>query len=111
MVKSLIHQGVTSKGLHYWYGVFGPPNLPRPIVSRLNEDLQRVLADSEIRAKIDEAQFVIVGGSADQFVETIKNTTDIFPKWCAAPVSNPNSAIHKALPALESLLTSVVSPK
>ncbi len=63
-----------------WYGVFGPPNLPRPIVSRLNEDLQRVLADSEIRAKIDDAQFVIVGGSADQFVETIKNTTDIFAK-------------------------------
>ena len=61
-----------------WYGVFGPLNMPRPIVNRINEDMHKVLADRETRAKIDEANFVAVGGSADQFVEMIKNLQDVY---------------------------------
>ncbi len=63
-----------------WYGVFGPLNMPRPIVNRINEDMHKVLADRETRAKIDEANFVAVGGSADQFVEMIKNLQDVYGK-------------------------------
>lgn len=61
-----------------WYGVFGPPNLPRPIVNRINEDMHRVLADRDIKAKIDEANFVAVGGNADQFVEMIRNLSEVY---------------------------------
>ncbi|MFM9969937.1 MAG: Bug family tripartite tricarboxylate transporter substrate binding protein [Burkholderiales bacterium] len=67
-----------------WYGVFGPLNLPRPIVNRINEDMHKVLADKETKAKIDEANFVTVGGSADQFVQQVQNLQEVYSRTIRA---------------------------
>ncbi len=72
-----------------WYGVFAPPNLPRPIVNRINEDMHRVLADRETRGKIDDANFLAVGGSADQFVEMVKNLQDVYSRTIRAAGIKP----------------------
>ena len=72
-----------------WYGVFGPLNLPRPLVTRINEDMHRVLADRETRAKIDEANFLTVGGSADQFVELVKNLHEVYGRTVRAAGIKP----------------------
>ena len=63
-----------------WYGFFGPPGLPRPILARLNGDIQKVLADKETRAKIDEASFTAVGGSPEQFAQQVKTTFDDYAR-------------------------------
>lgn len=63
-----------------WYGIFGPLNMPRAIVNRINEDTNKVLADKEIRAKIDEANFAVVGGNADQAMEAVKTLTDAYAR-------------------------------
>jgi tripartite-type tricarboxylate transporter receptor subunit TctC len=67
-----------------WYGVFGPPGLPRPITNRINEEMHKVLADRETKAKIDEANFVTVGGSADQFLEQVKNLHEVYARTIKA---------------------------
>src|SRR3989442_11752104 len=35
-----------------WYGVIGPANLPGPIVTRLHEELAKVLSQPEVRERI-----------------------------------------------------------
>jgi tripartite-type tricarboxylate transporter receptor subunit TctC len=39
-----------------WYGVFGPPNLPEPIVRRLNEEILRIVEEPEFRRWLVENQ-------------------------------------------------------
>ena len=35
-----------------WSGFFGPPNLPQPIVKRLHGDITRIVATTEVRARL-----------------------------------------------------------
>ncbi len=53
--------GATIKGfdLTSWNGVFGPAGVPRPIVDRLNADLQEVLADKEVQDKLGGIGFEV----------------------------------------------------
>ena len=46
---------------HYdgWYGMFAPGKTPRPVVARLSQEMQRILALPEIRDKI-----IAMGGTA-----------------------------------------------
>ncbi len=49
----------TVKGfdLTSWNGIFGPANLPRPIVDKLNAELQAVFADKDFQQKIAATGF------------------------------------------------------
>ncbi len=40
-----------------WNGIFGPANLPRPIVDKINAEMQAVFADKEFQAKIAATGF------------------------------------------------------
>jgi hypothetical protein len=45
-----------------WYGIVGPARLPEPITQRLNEEINRALASSELRARLDIAGAALVNG-------------------------------------------------
>lgn len=53
--------GQTVKGFDVtsWNGIFGPAGLPKPIVDRLNTELQAVLADKEVQDKLGALGFEI----------------------------------------------------
>ena len=40
-----------------WNGIFGPANLPRPIVDKINSEMQAVFADKDFQAKIAATGF------------------------------------------------------
>ena len=42
-----------------WNGVFGPANLPRPIVDKLNAAIQESLKDKDVQTKLAQLGFVI----------------------------------------------------
>ena len=46
-----------------WYGLFGPAKMPRRIVAQLNNEMNAVLAAADVRPKIEEASFSVIGGS------------------------------------------------
>jgi tripartite-type tricarboxylate transporter receptor subunit TctC len=50
-----------------WYGVIGPANLPRPIVTRLHAELIRVLNAPDIRERIVADGSEPVGSSPEEF--------------------------------------------
>lgn len=37
-----------------WYGLFGPADLPAPIVAQINEDLKKVAADPAVKKQMEE---------------------------------------------------------
>lgn len=42
-----------------WFAIAGPANLPKPIVERLSAEIRKVLADPEMRAKLDGLGMVV----------------------------------------------------
>ena len=45
-----------------WFGVFAPPGLAKPIVDRLDAELNKVLADPAIRERFHTLGFEVTGG-------------------------------------------------
>jgi tripartite-type tricarboxylate transporter receptor subunit TctC len=42
-----------------WNGVFGPANLPKPIVDKVNAAIQEALKDKDVQAKLGQLGFVV----------------------------------------------------
>ena len=63
-----------------WYGFFGPARLPRPIVARLNGEILRLLGDRDMKARIEEATFSVMGGTPEEFGELVRQSLDVYAK-------------------------------
>ena len=50
-----------------WYGIAGPANLPAPIVKRLNDEINRMLADPELRERLSGEALDPMPMSPEQF--------------------------------------------
>jgi tripartite-type tricarboxylate transporter receptor subunit TctC len=46
-----------------WFAVVAPPNTPKPIVEKLNADINEALRDQAVRARLDAMSAEIVGGT------------------------------------------------
>ena len=61
-----------------WYGLGAPRDTPRPIVERLNREINAVLAEPRIKARFDDLGCVLIAGSPDEFGKLIAEETE---KW------------------------------
>jgi tripartite-type tricarboxylate transporter receptor subunit TctC len=57
-VPTLAESGLQGFDARTWAGVMGPKGMPRPVVDRLNGEIQRIIAQPEIRTRLE----AIVGG-------------------------------------------------
>jgi len=64
-----------------WNGVLVAAGTPRPIVDRLNVEINAVLKDAGVKGSLNAQGFELVGGSPEDFAALIKNES---AKW--APV-------------------------
>ena len=53
-VPTLAEQGVPNVNVNQWYGLFAPAKTPKPIVDRLNKELNAVLKDKKNEKKIED---------------------------------------------------------
>jgi len=57
-----------------WNGIFGPAGLPRPVVDRINAELQVVLADKEVQDKLAAIGFQISPSrTPDEFTKYVSD--------------------------------------
>jgi tripartite-type tricarboxylate transporter receptor subunit TctC len=63
-----------------WHGLIGPKNLPRPIVDRLNGDLNKILQAKEMQERLAGEGVTAAGGTPEQFAATIKRDIDTWRK-------------------------------
>ena len=61
-----------------WYGLLAPARTPATIVRKLHLETVRALALDDVRAKLAELGFEIIGNSPDEFATIIKSE---IPKW------------------------------
>ena len=67
-----------------WYGVFGPPDLPRPIVARLASEIGKALVTPEMKSTLTKISMVAVVGTPEQFAGLIQETNAQYQAFFAA---------------------------
>lgn len=61
-----------------WFGLVVPARTPQPIADRLNAEVQKALDTPDVREKLEQLGFQILGGTPDKFKATIAADT---VKW------------------------------
>ena len=72
-VPTFTEQGVNGIDIFSWIGFFGPGNLPQETTARLNAELNRILAQPEIRDALKRGGNDPDGGSAEDFARTVRD--------------------------------------
>lgn len=63
-----------------WYGFWGPPQLPRAIVSKLSGEIVKSLAAPEVKSKLTDLSMVAVISTPDQFSTMVRDTQAIYQR-------------------------------
>lgn len=77
-VPTVHESGVKGYEVVNWHGLVGPRNLPRPIVERVNGEVNKLLASRDLQEKLAADGVSPAGGTPEQFGVFIRN--DI-AKW------------------------------
>src|SRR6185295_12513859 len=56
-----------------WYGIVGPPKLPAPIVTKLNDEINKLLANPELRERLSSEALEPMPMTPDQFGRYIRD--------------------------------------
>ena len=66
-VPTLNEAGIKDAEAIVWFGLAGPKNLPKPIVDKLNGQVNKILQMPDVKARLDQLGLEIVGGSPAEF--------------------------------------------
>ena len=77
-VPTMIEAGFPGFEATTWYGLVGPGKLPSAMAQRMNEDINKVLAMSDVKEKLDQYGAEDGGGTAQQFADFIRSEQQ---KW------------------------------
>jgi len=72
-----------------WYGVLAPAKTPKPVVSRLHNDIVKALRDPEVNKRLAGLGFEIVGSTPGQFSAYIKSEIKKWEKAVKASGAKP----------------------
>ena len=79
-VPTINESGLKGYETVLWHGLIGPKNLPRPIVDRVNTDLNKILQAKDMQDKLAGDGVTAAGGTPEQFAATIKRDIDTWRK-------------------------------
>lgn len=74
-VPTLAEAGIANAEMLQWFAVLGPAGLPRPVVQRLNTEINAILKQPDVAEKIAAQGGEIVGGSAGEFAAFLPRDT------------------------------------
>jgi tripartite-type tricarboxylate transporter receptor subunit TctC len=72
-LPTIAESGVPGFAAVPWYGVLGPPGLPRPIVSKLNTEIARALAQPDMHERFVAQGVDLQSSTPEQFAALIKS--------------------------------------
>jgi tripartite-type tricarboxylate transporter receptor subunit TctC len=65
--------GLGELDVQSWYGFLAPAGTPRPIIERLNREINAVLQTPSVRATLEQQGVVPAGGTPEEFGDLIKS--------------------------------------
>jgi tripartite-type tricarboxylate transporter receptor subunit TctC len=63
-----------------YYGIVGPKGLPKEVVARIHEGVQKALQDPAVRKRIEDTGSIIINNTPEQFGEQIKAEFAVYKK-------------------------------
>ncbi|MDI9333098.1 MAG: tripartite tricarboxylate transporter substrate binding protein BugE [Cytophagales bacterium] len=63
-----------------YYGIYGPKNLPKEVVDKINAGVKKAVEDPIIKKKIEDTGALIVANNPDQFAAQIKAEFEVYKK-------------------------------
>ena len=70
---TFIESGVPDFESSSWVGILAPAKTPRPVIERLNKELNALLASPEVIERLGTLGIVATPGTPEQFGEQMKN--------------------------------------
>ena len=77
-VPTAAEQGVAGYDVQSWAGLMAPVSTPRPVVDRLNAELQKALLVPAVKARLEEMGGEVRGSTPDEMRTMVANQTQ---KW------------------------------
>jgi len=74
-VPTVAESGMPGFEFHSWYGLWGPSNLPADVVQKLNADVNRWLAQPEVKAQFDKLGYEAQPGSPVEFAVFVRDNS------------------------------------
>jgi tripartite-type tricarboxylate transporter receptor subunit TctC len=88
-VPTFEEQGVKGMVMSNWFGVVGPKNMNPAIVEKLNQAINKALADPEVKEKITQGGNEVGGGDPATFTKFIAAESDRWAKLIKAKGIKP----------------------
>ena len=82
-VPTIAEAGVPQVTVRQWAGVFGPPKLPRPIVERLNREVNAALKRPEVLEKLQGYGYAAEGSTPERLFEINRDDLALWRKLVA----------------------------
>jgi len=79
-IPTVAEAGVPGYDMTPWYGVLAPAGLPRPLLTRLNGELVRIVASPELRDRFGSQGIDLVSSTPEAFAALIRAE---IPRWKA----------------------------
>jgi tripartite-type tricarboxylate transporter receptor subunit TctC len=71
-LPTLDEAGVTGFDMDSWAGIVAPAHTPRPIVTRLNSQLRKIIDDPHVKSMLGNVGFEAFSSSPDEFEDFVK---------------------------------------
>ncbi len=65
-VPTVSESGLPGFTFNSWFAMLAPAGTPKPIVARLNAEVQKAVGDPEVRRKLEDLGFAVRGSSAEE---------------------------------------------
>ena len=72
--------GISDFDLTLWQGFFAPKGTPPEVIARLNSEINKILADPEVRQRLIDAGANVVPLSLDGFATFVKNESEKYER-------------------------------
>ena len=72
-VATFEEQGIMNAEAIVWFGMAAPAKTPRPILDKLNREVNKALQMADVRQRLDQLGLEVEGGTAEKFDAFIKS--------------------------------------
>jgi tripartite-type tricarboxylate transporter receptor subunit TctC len=79
-IPTMSEAGVSGVEVETWFGVFLPTGTPPAIVQRVNQAVQTVLFQPEMKARLEGQGFRLIGGSSADFAKYFLSEVELYER-------------------------------
>lgn len=74
-IPTIAESGLPGYEIEQWFGIFGPANMPKELVQKLNKEINAAMKSPEIASQVSKQGGDMIGGPAEEFAQFLKRDT------------------------------------